>query len=256
MAEAIPLSCCIIAKNEADRIARTVSAASAVCAEVLVVDSGSTDGTPEAAAQAGARVLHRTWDGYGPQKRFAEASAAHDWVLSLDADEVLSPELQAEIAATMRTGPAFPGYRMRIVDVYAGETRPRPRAPFYELVRLYDRRVFQYSDSPVHDRVVTDDRPLGRFDGPVLHYSWRSLQHLREKMLAYAEFQAGKMNKRPAGLIARLPFEYPLTFLKYYLGRGHVFGGLTGLRISHMTAEVRTLRLLKLLARGRAEAVQ
>lgn len=248
-----PLSCTIIAKDEADRIGRVIEAAKVVCDEVLVVDSGSTDETVAVAEGLGARVLHRDWTGYGPQKRFAEEEAVHDWVLNLDADEVLSPELQAEIAALMRRGPDKPAWRVRIVNMYAGKTRPHPGSQAYNVVRLYDRRVASYSDSPVHDRVVTGDAPVGQLQGIVLHYAWRSLAHLRAKLEAYADFQVGRVKKPRAQLLARLPFEYPSVFLKYYLLRANALGGLTGLRISHMAAAVRTRRLLKMLAHASAE---
>lgn len=249
-----PLSCTIIAKNEADRIGRTIEAARAVCDEVLVIDSGSTDETVDVAERLGARVLHRDWTGYGPQKRFAEDQATHDWILNLDADEVLSPELQAEIRAMMAAGPDRPAWRMRIVNVYAGRSKPHPGSQAYDVVRLYDRRAVRYSDSAVHDRVVTGDVPVGRLRGIVLHYAWRSLAHLRGKLEAYADFQVGKVRKPRWQLLARLPFEYPSVFLKYYLLRANALGGWTGLRISHMAAAVRTRRLVKMLDHARTAA--
>jgi glycosyltransferase involved in cell wall biosynthesis len=249
-----PLSCTIIARNEADRIGRTIEAARTVADEVLVVDSGSTDDTVAVAERLGARVLRRDWTGYGPQKRFAEEQAAHDWILNLDADEVLSSELQAELRELLTRGPDKPAWRMRIVNMYAGHARPHPGSQAYEVVRLYDRRVVRYSDSPVHDRVVVGDAPVGRLKGIVLHYAWRSLEHLRAKLEAYADFQVGKVKKPRWQLMARLPFEYPSVFLKYYLLRANALGGLTGLRISHMAAAVRTRRLVKMLEHDRAGA--
>ena len=87
----VRLSCCIIARDEADRLARCIEAVKGLADEVVVVDSGSTDRTVEIARDLGARVFHRDWDGYGPQKRYAEDCAAYDWVLNLDADEVVTP---------------------------------------------------------------------------------------------------------------------------------------------------------------------
>lgn len=249
-----PLSCTIIAKNEADRIGRTIVAAKVVADEVLVVDSGSIDDTVAVAQALGARVLHRDWTGYGPQKRFAEEQAAHDWILNLDADEVLSPELQGELRELMAGGPDKPAWRMRIVNMYAGHARPHPGSQAYDVVRLYDRRVVRYSESAVHDRVVTGEAPIGRLNGIVLHYAWRSLEHLRAKLEAYADFQVGKVKKPRWQLLARLPLEYPSVFLKYYLLRANALGGLTGLKISHMAAAVRTRRLVKMLDHARSEA--
>ncbi|MDB5439280.1 MAG: glycosyl transferase family 2 [Caulobacteraceae bacterium] len=244
------LSVTIITRNEADRIERCIDAVRGLAAEVLVADSGSTDDTVEKARAVGARVLHHGWQGYGLQKRFAEQQAAHDWVLNLDADEVMTPELSAEIEALLAGQPDKAGYRLRIVGVHPGKTRPHPGSETYNVVRLYDRRRVTYSESPVHDRVVMGEEAAGQLKNIVLHYSWRSLEHLRTKMQAYADYQVQTMRKPLAGLLLRLPFEYPSVFLKYYFTRGHIGGGLTGLKITHMTATIRTGRIWNMIRRG------
>ena len=157
------LSCCIIAHNEGDRIERCIRAARGIVDEVVVVDSGSTDDTVAKAEALGAKVFFNAWDGYGPQKRFAEDCAANDWILNLDADEVLTPELAEEIAALMRT-PAglLPAYRFRQVTVYPGHDKPRLWADFHNYVRLYDRRRVRFRHSRVHDTVDTKDFPVGQ----------------------------------------------------------------------------------------------
>lgn len=243
------LSCTIITKDEADRIARCVRAAKTVADDVLVVDSGSTDETVAIAEREGARVLHRDWTGYGPQKRYAELQAAHDWILSLDADEVLSPELQAEIAALMADGPALGAYRLRIVGMIPGRDRPHLGSRSYNVVRLFDRRRATYSDSPIHDRVETGSLEIGQLKGLVHHYSFRSLAHLKEKLDAYATYQLDHVNKPLAILLLRLPFEYPLTFLKYLVFRGNITAGWIGVVISHLPAAARTRRIWALIGR-------
>lgn len=245
-----PLSVTIITRNEADRIERCIAAVRGLAAEVVVADSGSTDDTIEKARAMGARVLHHDWQGYGLQKRFAEQQAAQDWILNLDADEVVTPELAAEIEALLAKPSLMAGYRLRIVGVHPGKTRPHPGSETYNVVRLYDRRRVTYSDSPVHDRVVMGEELAGQLQNIVLHYSWRSLDHLRTKMQAYADYQVQTMHKPLGGLLLRLPFEYPAVFLKYYFTRGHIGGGLTGLRITHMTAAIRTGRIWNMIRRA------
>lgn len=244
---ATPLSCCIIAKNEADRIGATIASVAELADEVVVIDSGSSDDTVAVAENLGARVIFHEWAGYGPQKRFSEEEAAHDWILHLDADEVVTPALHAEIKALMGAGPALKAYRFRICDIYPGRARPRLWGDMYNLVRLYDRRAMRFSESLVHDRVVTGDHRIGQLRGVVHHFSMRSWAHLREKLNAYVDYQA-KVMKKPAWVIlARLPFEYPLVFLRYYLLRRHFTGGLDGLYSSHLAAEARFNRLAKML---------
>src|SRR5918998_2158533 len=111
----LPVSVFIIAKNEADRIGDTIRAVRDLTDDLIVVDSGSTDGTQAVAETLGARVIHNAWPGYGPQKRFAEELCRHPWLLNLDADEVVPPDLAAEIRGLFMDGePGRQAYRIRI----------------------------------------------------------------------------------------------------------------------------------------------
>lgn len=244
----VPLSCTIITKNEADRLAACINAVKGLADEILVVDSGSTDGTIALATSLGARVVQNDWTGYGPQKRFAERAAAHDWILNLDADEVMTPELADEIRRLMLAEPSLPGYRMRIMNIYPRQTKPRLWADFHNYVRLYDRRKVQFRDSAVHDTVDTRGEPVGQLRGTVMHFSARSHAHIRDKLDAYTNLQATVLRKPVWELLARLPVEYPGVFLRYYLARRHFTGGLDGIYASHIAAEARLKRLLKMLA--------
>ena len=241
------LSVTIIAKNEAAAIARCIEAVRELADDIVLVDSGSTDETVAIAANMGARTLVNPWPGYGPQKRFAEANALHDWVLNLDADEVVTPALAAEIKALMATEPAHAAYQFRVSTVYPGWSRPRLWADDYNIARLYDRRRVHYSDSPVHDRLVLGNTRVGQLQGTVYHYSYRSIAHMEEKLNAYTDLQAAVLKKRRWSLWLRLPFEYPVVFIRYYLLRRNVTGGLTGLLVSHAIAKARTRRVLKFL---------
>lgn len=121
----------------------------------------------------------------------------------------------------------------------------------YNLVRLYNRRAMRFSDSLVHDRVVIGDQPIGQLRGRVDHFSMRSWAHVREKLNAYVAYQAKVMKKRAWVIWARLPFEYPLVFLRYYLLRRHFTGGRDGVYASHLAAQARFNRLVKMLRAGR-----
>jgi len=248
------LSCCIIAHNEGDRIERCIRAIEGIVDEIVVVDSGSSDDTLEKAEALGAKTFFHAWDGYGPQKRFAEDCASHDWILNLDADEVVTPELAREIAALMQapTG-LLPAYRFRQVTVYPGKEHPRPWADFHNYVRLYDRRKVRFRDSRVHDTVDTRDLPVGQLHGVAYHYSWRSIAHVRSKLESYTDLQAKELKKPRWQVLARLPVEYPVLFFRYYVLRRNITGGLTGLRITHEIARARTRRLLK-IARAQVTA--
>jgi glycosyltransferase involved in cell wall biosynthesis len=245
----VPLSCCIITQDEGDRIERCILAAHDIVDEIIVVDSGSTDDTVAKAKALGAKVFFHAWDGYGPQKRFAEDCASCDWILNLDADEVLTDELAHEIAELMRAPETLlPAYRFRQVTVYPGHDRPRLWADFHNFVRLYDRRRVRFSQSRVHDTVDTGDHPVGRLDGVAWHYSWRTLDHVRSKLEKYTDLQAKELKKPRWLILVRLPFEYPILFFRYFVLRRNFTGGWFGLRVAHEIAKARTKRLIKLLS--------
>jgi len=256
MAEAgggrLPVSVFLIARDEAARLPRTL-AALGWADQVVVVDSGSTDATPEIVRAAGAELHHRDWTGYGPQKAFAETLCRHDWMLNVDADEVVTPELAAEIARLFAAGPPPPGaYRVPILNVYPGESRPRWLARDYCVVRFYHRAAGRYRDHPLFDRVVLADgvRP-GRLAAALWHHPLICWAHFVDKENRYTSFQAAEAGLRPRWrLLMRLPVEMPLAFLKFYLLRGHLTGGWKGFAFSLIAAFSRTLRIVKLLERA------
>ncbi len=242
------LSVFIIARDEADRIGATIQAIKGLSDDVVVIDSGSTDATVAVAEAAGARVVFNAWPGYGLQKQFGEDQCRHPWMLNLDADEILTPELAAEIAALFASGEPEPaGYRMRIVEVFPGEAAPHPLAYGLSPVRLYHRAVGRYSPSPVHDRVqMKPGAPVKRLRGLVAHRSVRSLGEQLSKLNAYADAQAADMEARGEGVTRlRMVLEFPANFVKAYIGRRHLLRGTYGFMTAMNYAFYRYLRAAK-----------
>ena len=243
-----PVSCFIIAANEADRIGRTIAAIAPHVSEVLVVDSGSTDATVEISRSLGARVLTNSWVGYGPQKRFAESACRFDWVLNLDADEVVTEALAAEITGLFADGPPqHPFFRFKVVTVYPGSDRPRLWADYYNVLRLYDRRAGGFRNSLVHDSVVPGATSPQQLKGIVHHYCYRSLAHLAAKQNRYTKLQSEELTKPKSYLLFRLLLEFPLSFVKYYVLRRQFTGGGFGLGVASILAYYRTVRIWRVL---------
>jgi glycosyltransferase involved in cell wall biosynthesis len=254
----LPLSVFIIALNEADRLPATLRAARELSNDLIVVDSGSADGTQAIAQSLGARVVHRDWTGYGPQKRFAESLCAHDWRLNLDADEVLSDELIAEIRALFESAPdPASAYAFAIADVFPGDSVSRPGAYALTPVRLYHRAAGSYSASPTFDRV--DLKPhvrTVRLKARVHHHSVRSLSHLLRKLDAYSDQQIAEMAARGRSLPAwRLLTEFPAAFLKSWIWRGYIVRGSMGFSYAMIWAFARWMRVAKSLE-ARRKGVQ
>lgn len=188
------LSACIVAFNEADRIAACLASLT-FCDEVVVVDSHSTDATRAIAAANGARVIERDWPGYRAQKQFALEACAHDWVLCLDADEVVSDTLRGEIE-TLRAG-GFAGnaagYSMPRCTEYFG--RMIRRGGWYpdRKLRLVDRRRGRWSGREIHEK-MTADGPVQKLAGELEHYSYRDLADQLVRLERYAELMARAMH--------------------------------------------------------------
>ncbi|MDR1826748.1 MAG: glycosyltransferase family 2 protein [Methylobacteriaceae bacterium] len=254
-----PLSVFIIAQNEADRIGATLGSVAGLADDVVVVDSGSTDGTPQVAEQYGARVLFNPWPGYGLQKRFGEDASTGGWLLNLDADEVLSPELREEIAGLFAAGePPCAAYRLRIAEIFPGETKPHRWAYALSPVRLYRKSAGRYSASPVHDRVdLAPGVKTGRLKGTVYHYSVRSMGDQIAKLNRYSDDQVADLAARGKKLSTlRVFLEFPAAFFKAYLLRRHCLRGVYGFITAMNYAYFRYLRVAKHYERVRLERLK
>src|SRR5215469_7851324 len=188
----VMLSAIVITRNEARNIAACLESL-AFCDERIVVDSGSDDDTVEIAAAAGVTVVSHPWAGFGAQKNFALAQAGGDWVLSIDADERVSPALAAEILSTIGAASAC-GYEIGRLSTFLG--RPMRHSgwlPDYVL-RLFRREKARFSDDIVHERVICEG-PIGRLSSVLDHHPVLRLEDALRRVDSYstagAEMLAG-----------------------------------------------------------------
>lgn len=245
----LPVSCFIIAMNEADRIVRTIRSVRDLVDEVVVVDSGSTDGTQGIAAAEGARVIHQDWLGFGRQKQAGEALCRNEWLLNIDADEVVTPALASEMRALFANGtPEKVAYGLWVNTVYPGQQQPRPWGRDHYCVRLYDRRHVGFSPSALHDSVELKGNIVGHLSNGLHHFSFRSLEDLIAKSEERADYYA--LHTKPKArwkLRVRTVTELPVNFVKYYFGRGHFTGGVAGFRVALINARFRRQRIVRAL---------
>jgi glycosyltransferase involved in cell wall biosynthesis len=223
----LPLSVVLITHNAVAQLPECLASV-AFADEVVVVDSGSGDGTAEVAARYGARVVEKEWLGFGPQKQFAVEQAAHDWVLCLDADERVSPELAASMVRALQA-PAAQVYRMARCNRFLGRwLRHGEGYPDWS-PRLFDRRHARWSDDGVHEKVLYAVSP-GTLEGDLLHESGEDLGRYLEKQNRYTALAAQELHRRGkrAGL-AELALSPLLRFFKFYLLRLGFLDGLPGL---------------------------
>ena len=227
MSGPLPLSLCVITRDAAAQIADCLASA-AFADEVVVVDSGSRDDTVELARHRGARVIERGWPGFGAQKQFAVGAAAHDWVLCLDADERVTPELAAAIAREM-AAPRAAGYAVARRNRFLGRWLAHGEGYPDWNVRLFDRRRARWSEDPVHEHVLCDG-PVARLEGDLLHASAESLDDYLAKQNRYTTLQAAAMHARGerAGVL-RLVFSPLVRFVRFYVLRLGFLDGVAGL---------------------------
>ncbi|GGC80285.1 putative glycosyltransferase RP128 [Chelatococcus reniformis] len=256
MSHVSQLSVFIIAVNEVDRIGRTIEAVRPLTDDLVVIDSGSTDGTQELAARLGARVIHNAWPGYGEQKRFGEEQCRHAWLLNVDADEVVPPDLADEIASLFARGePEADAYRIRIAEIFPGEGAPHPLGFALAPVRLYRHDKGRYSRSPVHDRVdLVPGSRVRRLKGTIHHFSVRSIGDQLAKLNNYTDALVEDLDARGERVSTlRLVLEFPANFIKAYVGRRHAVRGIYGFMTAMNFAFYRYLRVAKHVERRLAE---
>ena len=248
MSEPLPLSLVIIARDAAHELPDCLASA-AFAAEAVVVESGSSDDTAAVAVRCGARVIGHAWEGFGPQKNFAVGQARHDWVLCLDADERVTPELAAAIAALFTGGqPEAAAYSISRRNCFLGRWLAHGEGYPDWNIRLFDRRRARWSDDLVHEKVVADG-PAARLDGDLLHASAESIDAYIAKQNRYTTVQAGEMHARGerAGA-AQIVLSPVARFLRFYVFRLGFLDGVAGFAHIAIGAFASFLKYAKLRA--------
>jgi glycosyltransferase involved in cell wall biosynthesis len=243
------VSVTIIAKNEAAHIAAALESV-AWANERIVVDSESTDDTVAIARRLADQVVVRPWPGYVEQKNFAASLAQNDWILSVDADERVTPALADEICAAMDSSPEVAGYRIPRVAWHLGRwIRTTDWYPDHQL-RLYDRRRARWIGRHVHEGVEVNG-PVGSLRGELQHYPYSGIADHIETINRYTTYAARQMHEegRRAGFLAMLGHP-PLAFLRNYIARGGWRDGAPGLIISGLNAWYVFLKFAKLRELG------
>ncbi len=239
------LGVALIAHNAAARLAQCLRAL-AFAHEIVLVDGGSTDDTIAIAKAHGARVITAAeWPGFGPQKNRAVAALSTDWILSIDTDEVVSPELAASIQAAIRA-PGATVYALDRLSSFCGQwVRHSGWYPDW-VPRLFKRGTARFSDDLVHERLVFE-APAARLQGKLMHYSYEDFETVLRKLDAYSS--AGARQRRAGGQrggLGKALGRGAWAFIRTYLLRRGFLDGRAGLMIAVFNAETVYYRFLKL----------
>jgi glycosyltransferase involved in cell wall biosynthesis len=241
------VSATIITLNEASHLADAIASV-AWADEIVVVDSASSDGTREIAARHGARVVQKEWLGFGRQKQFAVEQAKHDWVLCVDADERVSPDLAESIAKAL-AAPVSPVYRMARRNRFLGRWLSHGEGYPDWSPRLFNRLNARWSDDLVHEKVLYAVTP-GTLEGDLMHDSSDDLAAYLDRQNRYTTLAARQAYElgRSAGVL-RLLFSPLVRFFKFYILRFGFLDGVPGLlhiSIGCMNSYMKYAKLLEL----------
>lgn len=221
-----PLSVVIITLNAASQLAACLESVR-FADDILIVDSGSTDGTQALAERHGARVIQQEWLGFGRQKQFAVEAAKHDWVLCLDADERVTPTLQASMEIALQS-PSTAAFRFPRCNRFLGRYLRHGEGYPDRSLRLFDRRQARWSNDAVHEKVETDC-PIGDLAGDLLHESAESLASYLSKQNRYTTLAAEMaLAAGKRANLGRIAFSPLIRFIKFYVVRQGFRDGLPG----------------------------
>lgn len=230
------LSIVMITKNSASVIRKSLQSVT-FADEILIVDSGSTDETVAIAKEFGATVHQKEWLGFGQQKQLAVDLSTHQWVFSLDSDEVFTPELEREVKALLQH-PKHSAYRVARLNYFFG--KPIKRMGLYPdyTVRLFNKEVGYFSLDEVHEKVKVSDKNVGTLQEHFLHYAYEDIETFIAKQNRYSSLNA-KENKMKA-LIN--PF---WTFFKLYFLKLGFLEGFRGFVIARLYAQYTFWKYIK-----------
>jgi glycosyltransferase involved in cell wall biosynthesis len=246
MASHPSVSLIVITRDEEELIAQCLGSAQSLCDELIVVDSFSTDNTVEIARQLGARVFQQEFTDYVHQKQAALDHATSEWVLSLDADEQATGELEREIVAVISSPSAADGYRIQRVLYHLRHYYKRPIYRDFP-VRLFRRERGHIGGVDPHASVVVRGR-VERLHAPLLHFSYRDVTDHLATMNRLST--RGAAQAEPSRLAALQMFTHPLwRFLNFYVVRGGFLEGGPGLYASMSAAFYVFLKYAKLYER-------
>jgi len=242
-----PLSAVLITRNAAGVLEACLESL-AFADEIVVVDSGSTDGTVDLARNKGARVVQKEWLGFGQQKQFAVEQARYDWVLCVDADERVSAQLARSIERAL-DAPASPVYRMARRNRFLGRWLAHGEGYPDWSPRLFNRMNARWSDDLVHEKVLYAVTP-GTLEGDLMHDSYDDLSTYLERQNRYTTLAARQAFEQGRGAnVLHLLLSPVVRFFKFYVMRLGFLDGLPGLMhisIGCMNSYVKYMKLIEL----------
>ena len=240
------LTVTVITHNESRNIGPALESVS-WADEIIVVDANSTDDTVDIAKRYATRIEVRPWSGYSDQKNYAAGLASHDWILSLDADERVTPPLAREIRDLLNQGPQRKGYRVSRVTFYLGRwLHSTDWYPDYQL-RLYDRRFGSWNPRRVHESFELRNERPGRLQHHLEHFAYRDVSDHVTSIDHYTTLAAEQwMTEGRRTNVLEIAVHPPVAFLRNYILRLGIRDGAAGFLVSALNSYYVFMKLVKL----------
>ena len=245
------ISAVIITKNEEERIKPCLESIKWVD-EIIIVDSFSTDKTIDICKEYTDKISQMEMRGFGEQKQFAIEKAASDWILSIDADEVVTEELRDEIKGVLEEETEYDGFKIYRKNIYLG--RPMRYCGWYvPILRLFKRGKGRFNEKKVHEEIIVDGN-VGLLKGEILHNTYKNISHHLEKIDSFTTYDADELTKKgvilkPSNYLWYLAFKPIVRFLQKFILQKGIFEGMHGFILSINAAMVVFINYAKLWER-------
>ncbi len=246
----IPISVTIITQNEKANIGRCLESVK-WADEIVVVDSGSTDGTIDICQRYHCKIINTEWLGFGPTKHLAVEQASHDWIFSIDSDEEVTPELQQRIIELFSSEPKLKSWRIKRSSFYLGEKIKYSGWDSDYPVRIFNKKFGQFNKKPLHESIVVPGE-RGTLSAPLLHYTYPTISSHIAKMNRYSDLSAAEAVARGkkssvTGALCR----GAAKFLKMYIIKRGFLDGTAGFILAKNSAFGVYLKYLKIWQQAR-----
>lgn len=239
------ISVCILAKNSSSTIKDTLDSVQSF-SEVIVLDNGSTDSTIEIAKNyPNVKIFHSPFLGFGPMRNKAAGFASNDWILALDTDEVISSDLLSEISSLSPDPHTI--YSISRDNYYNGKHIKGCGWSPDRVIRLYNRKITNYSNAEVHESVLANDLHLQYLKSPLIHTPFRSTSEFLAKMQHYSTLFARQYTGKRRSSLLKAIFHSSFAFIRCYLFQKGILFGAEGLIISLYHSNTVFYKYLKLL---------
>lgn len=242
------ISAAIITLNEERKLARTLTSIKEWVDEIVIVDSGSTDETHNIATKFGAKFIYNKWLGYGEQRNFAISQCQSEWILCIDADEVVTPILQDKLIQIINSEKNYQVYSINRKCVCFGHQFKYGEFGSSYAMRLFKKGSGVFDEAEVHESFVTKEKIVKLNEKYFLqHYSYENMEEYLTRFNKYtslAAIQAKRQNKNVT--IPKILFSAPITFFKFYFIKLGILDGIYGFVMSVMSSIYPLIKYFKL----------